>query len=93
MEDADEDELYAANQKSLASVGMAVCLCVLKYGKAQGSCASCHGSGTEYCCDNAGNRANMYLDLMWPERPCDGCGRSYQGPALYCSFECALADR
>ncbi len=33
-----------------------------------------------------------YADPAYPPRPCDHCGRSYQGPAVYCSISCALAD-
>ncbi len=34
----------------------------------------------------------VYQDDSRPDRPCDRCGRSYRGPAIYCSFECALLD-
>lgn len=90
--DDDEEERYNARQAELLRVGMALCLCVLRYGKAQVTCACCQGSGTEYCCDNAGNRSNAYHDVRWTERPCDGCGRPYQGPTPYCSFECAFVE-
>lgn len=33
-----------------------------------------------------------YVDESCEERPCDRCGKSYRGPAVYCSLECALAD-
>jgi hypothetical protein len=33
-----------------------------------------------------------YQDPSFPERVCDHCGQSYRGPAVYCSFPCALAD-
>lgn len=33
-----------------------------------------------------------YRNPVWPERPCDHCGQPYQGPAVYCSMDCALAD-
>lgn len=39
----------------------------------------------------AGARA-AYHDPNYPERPCDRCGKSYNGPAVYCSIECAIAD-
>jgi hypothetical protein len=33
-----------------------------------------------------------YHDESYPDRTCDGCGKHYRGPAVYCSFECAVAD-
>ncbi len=33
-----------------------------------------------------------YFDPKWPVRYCDKCDKPYTGPAVYCSFECALAD-
>jgi hypothetical protein len=33
-----------------------------------------------------------FFDPAYPERACDRCGRSYRGPATYCSLECAMAD-
>ena len=33
-----------------------------------------------------------YHDPSCPPRDCDRCGRSYTGPAVYCSLTCALAD-
>jgi hypothetical protein len=33
-----------------------------------------------------------YRDDSFPERECDNCGKNYRGPAVYCSFECAIAD-
>lgn len=33
-----------------------------------------------------------YEDDSFEERACDYCGRPYQGPAVYCSLECAEAD-
>lgn len=33
-----------------------------------------------------------YHDDRFAERKCDHCGRAYQGPAVYCSFECAIDD-
>lgn len=33
-----------------------------------------------------------YSDPSFPERECDHCGQLYQGPAIYCSLGCALAD-
>jgi hypothetical protein len=33
-----------------------------------------------------------YRDDSFPERECDHCGKTYQGPAVYCSLECAMAD-
>lgn len=33
-----------------------------------------------------------YIDPAYPERPCDLCGKLYQGPAVYCSLKCALDD-
>lgn len=32
-----------------------------------------------------------YHDESFPERPCDHCGRRYQGPAVYCCLACATA--
>jgi hypothetical protein len=37
-------------------------------------------------------RHAAYLDQRLSERACDRCGKAYQGPAVYCSFECAVAD-
>lgn len=34
-----------------------------------------------------------YRDPSLPERACDYCGKTYRGPAVYCSLECALADQ
>lgn len=33
-----------------------------------------------------------YRDDTFPARHCDTCGRPYRGPAVYCSFICAVAD-
>ena len=33
-----------------------------------------------------------YRDDTWEERECDRCGRLYRGPAVYCSFVCAVRD-
>jgi hypothetical protein len=33
-----------------------------------------------------------YYDPKFAARDCDHCGKSYQGPAVYCSLVCALAD-
>lgn len=33
-----------------------------------------------------------YRDDTYPERACDRCGATYQGPAVYCSLKCAVAD-
>jgi hypothetical protein len=35
---------------------------------------------------------SAYRDDSFAERTCDRCGRSYRGPAVYCSLECAVAD-
>ena len=41
----------------------------------------------------AGARARAaYRDPAYPWRACDGCGRPYRGPAVYCSLDCAVAD-
>jgi phage FluMu protein Com len=37
-------------------------------------------------------RAAAYRDQRFSERACDHCGKPYRGPAVYCSFECAIAD-
>ena len=50
-------------------------------------CPDCIG-GVASCCDAAGS----YLDDTFPERVCDGCGKLYRGPAVYCSRTCAIAD-
>lgn len=43
--------------------------------------------------DEAKARAEaLYHDSSFPARACDYCGRSYTGPAVYCSLDCALAD-
>jgi hypothetical protein len=36
--------------------------------------------------------ASAYRNDAFPERDCDYCGRSYRGPAVYCSLDCALED-
>ena len=33
-----------------------------------------------------------YYDASFPPRHCDRCGINYYGPAVYCSFDCAVAD-
>ena len=33
-----------------------------------------------------------YTDAGFPERRCDYCHRPYRGPAVYCSYACAVAD-
>ncbi len=33
-----------------------------------------------------------YRDDTWPPRACDHCHRTYQGPSVYCSLDCAVAD-
>lgn len=35
---------------------------------------------------------NKYRDDSYQERKCDCCGKLYRGPAVYCSFECAIKD-
>lgn len=35
---------------------------------------------------------SRYSDTSCPPRACDHCQRTYQGPNIYCSFECAIAD-
>lgn len=35
---------------------------------------------------------SSYHNDDYPERLCDRCGKTYRGPAVYCSLECALAD-
>jgi hypothetical protein len=37
-------------------------------------------------------RHAAYRNPAFSERTCDRCGKPYQGPAVYCSFECAVAD-
>jgi protein-arginine kinase activator protein McsA len=37
-------------------------------------------------------RHAAYVDPTFGERRCEACGKTYQGPALYCSFECAVGD-
>lgn len=53
---------------------------------AQRYCGACHA----FVDDAPG--ADRYRNDAFPPRPCDYCGRPYQGPAVYCSFSCALAD-
>lgn len=36
--------------------------------------------------------ASGYENASFPERACDYCGKTYRGPAVYCSLECAKAD-
>jgi Zn ribbon nucleic-acid-binding protein len=56
-------------------------------------CLECGGSGVASCCDAAGSRAAAsYRDEQFPERDCDRCGRTYRGPAVYCSLKCAQED-
>ena len=33
-----------------------------------------------------------YRNPSFFARKCDHCGKTYRGPAVYCSLECALAD-
>ncbi len=33
-----------------------------------------------------------YEDEGFPVRACDYCGKPYRGPAVYCSFKCAIDD-
>ncbi len=33
-----------------------------------------------------------YHNESFPARQCDRCNRTYQGPAVYCSLECAILD-
>jgi hypothetical protein len=33
-----------------------------------------------------------YRNDFYAPRDCDYCGRSYRGPAVYCSLKCAIAD-
>ncbi|HEV8503680.1 MAG TPA: hypothetical protein VGR63_19065 [Casimicrobiaceae bacterium] len=35
---------------------------------------------------------SAYVDDAFEPRACDRCGKTYQGPAVYCSLECAVAD-
>jgi len=35
-------------------------------------------------------RVGSYIDETCAERACDGCGRLYRGPAVYCRQACAL---
>jgi len=37
-------------------------------------------------------RVNPYDDARFTPRPCDRCGKTYRGPAVYCSLACAQAD-
>lgn len=32
------------------------------------------------------------IDNSRPDRDCERCGKSYRGPAIYCSMACAQAD-
>jgi hypothetical protein len=48
-------------------------------------CLYCIG-GVTNCCDGA------YSDDSYPERECERCVKLYRGPAVYCCFECAVAD-
>jgi hypothetical protein len=32
-----------------------------------------------------------YVDETFEERACDHCGKPYRGPAVFCSYECAVA--
>jgi hypothetical protein len=36
--------------------------------------------------------ADLYRNDLYPPRECDHCGKSYCGPAVYCSQACAEAD-
>jgi hypothetical protein len=33
-----------------------------------------------------------YVDEAREPRACDHCGKTYRGPAVYCSLECAMVD-
>lgn len=67
-------------------------------------CGTCHGrglvfcpeclGGVAYCCEGAPPPPprELYEDVSYPARECDHCGKTYRGPAVYCSLECALAD-
>lgn len=35
---------------------------------------------------------DAYFDPRFLARGCDNCGKVYNGPAVYCSLACALAD-
>jgi hypothetical protein len=67
-------------------------------------CPECGGSGVTSCCDPArgllyASPAGIvsiaeaaYHNDRFPARGCDFCGKTYNGPAVYCSLSCALAD-
>lgn len=60
-------------------------------------CPECGGKGIASCCDTAGAPSlapgyDPYVDDRFPERNCNHCGQAYQGPAVYCSYQCAEAD-
>jgi hypothetical protein len=64
-------------------------------------CLECNGSGVASCCDAAGandhigdvnKMVDRYRDDKFEPELCHHCGKSYRGPALYCSLQCALDD-
>jgi hypothetical protein len=61
-------------------------------------CAACQQrfwgtSGTAVVYDYSDGRAALaYHDPAYPARTCESCGKSYTGPAIYCSLRCAVED-
>ena len=51
-------------------------------------CGRCH----VFVDDAPAPAADPYRDARFPPRRCDHCEKLYQGPAVYCSLECAIAD-
>lgn len=51
------------------------------------------GGGTPEMQNEIGKKlAAAYINSSYPERNCDYCGLPYRGPAVYCSFTCAISD-
>jgi DNA-directed RNA polymerase subunit RPC12/RpoP len=66
-----------------------------------GSCAEkfnligiASGIGFTFAAERLGKDAMQahYHDPTFPKRQCDYCDMAYTGPAVYCSFGCALED-
>ncbi len=63
-------------------------------------CAACGATQVERMirCEQCGEplvfpkfARDPYRDARFLERACDLCGKLYQGPAVFCSLECAIA--
>jgi hypothetical protein len=55
-------------------------------------CDRCMVTEWGFVIDEQARPRAAYRDDSYPERACDHCGKPYRGPAVYCSFDCAIAD-